>query len=70
MSFEIYGITQNPYTKDYIVALQNKYKYYCMGCNKMYTNIYLKWCKPCQIKDIKENFINWTSGNGKLIILF
>jgi hypothetical protein len=22
-----------------------------------------RWCKPCQINDIKSNFANWTSGN-------
>src|SRR5438046_4671350 len=25
-----------------------------------------KWCKPCQIKHLKEKFTNWTSGNGKI----
>ncbi len=37
-----------------------------MRCNKMYTSILFKWCRPCQIKDLKENFINWTSGNDKI----
>ena len=25
-----------------------------------------KECKPCQISNLKENFINWTSGNEKV----
>src|SRR5207248_5931051 len=25
-----------------------------------------KWCKPCQIDNLKGNFINWTSGNEKI----
>jgi len=48
------------------VVLQDKYEDYCMRCNKMYTSILFKWCRPCQIKDLKENFINWTSGNDKI----
>jgi hypothetical protein len=32
----------------------------------VYPNIHSKWCKPCQIKDLKENFINWTSGYEKI----
>src|SRR5947207_2026561 len=39
---------------------------YCIKCNKIYTNLCFKWCKPCQIKDLKGNFINWTSGNEKI----
>ena len=38
----------------------------CEECGKIYTNKYDKWCKPCQIKDLKGNFINWTSGNEKV----
>jgi hypothetical protein len=25
-----------------------------------------KWCKPCQINSLKQNFANWTSGNKKI----
>src|SRR5215210_5765724 len=25
-----------------------------------------KWCKPCQIDNLKGNFTNWTSGNEKI----
>ena len=35
----------------------------CEKCGNRYTNIEDKWCKPCQINDLKKNFINWTSGN-------
>ncbi|EXX70648.1 hypothetical protein RirG_085530 [Rhizophagus irregularis DAOM 197198w] len=63
----IYGISQNPYTKDYIIVIQDEY------CEK-YGEEYMifmycwnkKWCKPCQIDNLKKNFINWTSGNEKV----
>jgi hypothetical protein len=38
----------------------------CMKCNEVYTDICKKWCKKCQINYLKENFINWTSGNEKI----
>ena len=25
-----------------------------------------KWCKPCQLNDLKKNFTRWTSGNEKI----
>ncbi|UZO06216.1 uncharacterized protein OCT59_026547 [Rhizophagus irregularis] len=59
----IYGISQNPDTKDYIIVIQDEY---CEKCGEEYTNIFYKWCKPCQISNLKENFINWTSGNEKV----
>ncbi|UZO06229.1 uncharacterized protein OCT59_026559 [Rhizophagus irregularis] len=58
----IYGISQNPDTKDYIIIIQDEY---CEKCCEEYTNTFYKWCKPCQISNLKENFINWTSGNEK-----
>src|SRR3954462_14067430 len=36
----------------------------CKKCGKRYTDVYWKWCKPCQIKVLK--FTNWTSGNEKI----
>ena len=68
---KIYGISQNPVTKDYIIVLQNKYyrgydKTYCKKCIEKYTNIERRWCKPCQINYFKKNFINWRSGNEKI----
>ncbi|CAB5388479.1 unnamed protein product [Rhizophagus irregularis] len=62
-NFKIYGISQNPDTKDYILVLQN---IYCKGCGEKYTEIWDKWCNPCQVKNLKENFKNWTSGNEKI----
>ncbi|RIA88016.1 hypothetical protein C1645_826957 [Glomus cerebriforme] len=64
---EIYGISQNPDTKDYIIILHNKYfdkefAKYCVRCGKIYTDIQYKWCKLCQIK----KFTNWTSGDEKI----
>ena len=35
-------------------------------CGEEYTNKYWKWCKPCQINNLKKNFTNWTSGNEKI----
>jgi hypothetical protein len=63
MILEIYGISQTPDKENYILVLQCRY---CETCGKKYTDIYdesFKWCKPCQINDLKNNFMNWTSGN-------
>jgi hypothetical protein len=38
-------------------------KYYCEKCDNEYTNTTFKWCKSCQLNDLKKNFTNWTSGN-------
>ena len=35
-------------------------------CKKCKLGIYDGWCEPCQVKHLKENFINWTSGNEKI----
>ncbi|CAB4442588.1 unnamed protein product [Rhizophagus irregularis] len=56
----IYGITQSLNTKEYILVLEDGY---CIKCYKQCTNKYNKWCKPCEINSLKENFVNWTSGN-------
>src|SRR3954453_1217518 len=37
----------------------------CKGCGEQYTNS-CKWCKSCQMNDLKNNFTNWTSGNEKI----
>uniref|UniRef100_U9T2I4 non-specific serine/threonine protein kinase n=1 Tax=Rhizophagus irregularis (strain DAOM 181602 / DAOM 197198 / MUCL 43194) TaxID=747089 RepID=U9T2I4_RHIID len=61
---KIYGISQNPDTKDYIVVLDNSY---CKECGDQYIgSIYYKWCKPCQINNLKNNFTNWSSGNERI----
>src|ERR1051325_8930305 len=46
--YDIYGIAQNPNTKDYVMILKNQY---CKGCGEKYTDISIKWCKPCHIKN-------------------
>ena len=33
-------------------------------CGKGYSS--WRWCKPCQIDNLKGNFTNWTSGNEKI----
>src|ERR1044072_9205566 len=38
----------------------------CKTCDEEYTSVYRKWCKPCQIDNLKGNFANWTSGNEKI----
>src|SRR3954465_13985860 len=41
----------------------------CEKCNEGYTNyanFYYKWCKKCQINDLKKNFTNWTSEDEKI----
>ena len=38
----------------------------CKKCGKEYTGLFNKWCKPCQIDNLKGNFTNWTSGNEKI----
>jgi hypothetical protein len=55
----MYGLSQNPDTKDYIIVLENGK--YCEMCGEIYTNLNYKWCKPCQINNLKCNFANWTS---------
>ncbi|GBB88754.1 hypothetical protein RclHR1_15340002 [Rhizophagus clarus] len=59
----IFGVSQNPDTRDYIMVLQNNY---CESCGEMYTNIYNKWCRSCQINNLKQNFSNWTSENKEI----
>ena len=39
---------------------------FCKNCGEKYTDMYFKWCKPCQADNLKENFTNWTSGNEKI----
>ncbi|CAB4426590.1 unnamed protein product [Rhizophagus irregularis] len=58
---KMYGISQHPDTKNFILVLQDKYyieynKNYCERCNDIYTNIKYKWCNPCQMDNLKLNF--------------
>jgi hypothetical protein len=41
--------------------------YSCKRCGKKYTDMFTsKWCKPCQVNELKKNFTNWTSGDKKI----
>ena len=33
----------------------------CEKCGEG-TNVEDRWCKPCQIDNLKKKFVNWTSG--------
>jgi hypothetical protein len=70
-SYEInncnYGISQNPNTKVYILVFgDNNLYYYCKKCGNKDKNCDGKWCKLCQINQLKNDFTNWTSGNEKI----
>jgi len=39
---------------------------YCEKCGEEFANAKYKWCKPCQIVDLKKNLTNWTSKNEKI----
>lgn len=60
---QIYGISQNSNTKDYIVVLKNVY---CEKCDEEYTYESYKSCKKCQINYLKNDFSNWSSENVKI----
>src|SRR5947207_13882140 len=51
--FEVYGISQNPDTKDYIIILS--IENLCKKCGEKYTDVDCKWCKLCN-----------SSGNEKI----
>ncbi|GES81570.1 kinase-like domain-containing protein [Rhizophagus clarus] len=60
---KIYGISQNPETRDYIIVFQ---EVYCETCSKICTDLRRCWRSPCKINNLKQNFTNWTSGNEKI----
>jgi hypothetical protein len=37
----------------------------CKNCGEIFGNIFAKWCKPCEINNIKKKFAN-LSGNEKI----
>ncbi|EXX57605.1 Mkk2p [Rhizophagus irregularis DAOM 197198w] len=59
----IYGISQDPVIKDYIIVsyIDN----YCKTCGEIYIGR-RRWCMLCQVNILKENFAKWTSGNEKI----
>jgi hypothetical protein len=60
-------MSQNPDTKDYILVFSDNYfNYYCKMCGNKYESSYYKWCKLCQVNQLKNDFTNWTSGNVKI----
>jgi hypothetical protein len=62
-----YGISQNPDTKVYILVFNDKYlNYYCKKCGNKCMKDEYEWCKQCQIYQLKNNFINCTSGNERI----
>ena len=51
MPHEVYGITQDPETKNYMIVLND----ICEKCNKVCNSIHFQ-----------QNFKNWTSGNNDI----
>jgi hypothetical protein len=63
----VYGISQDQDTKDYVLVFNNAYfEMYCANCGKIYTNKQKKWCKPCQIRNLKNNCINENGRNKQI----
>ncbi|EXX58390.1 hypothetical protein RirG_198460 [Rhizophagus irregularis DAOM 197198w] len=62
-SNKIYGVSQNSDTNDYIIVFIDGF--HCRNCGKQFTQIYNKWCKQCQLSNLK-NITIWASGNEKI----
>ena len=58
----MYGISQDPNTKDCIMVFGYDFCC-CKKCGNKYTDTNNQWCQPCQINKLKANFTNWTSKN-------
>ncbi|CAB5375099.1 unnamed protein product [Rhizophagus irregularis] len=63
VNIEIYGLSQNPSTKEYIMVLQLIGGEQCKKCGEQYINATYVWCKPCQMNYLKTKFKNKTSGS-------
>ncbi|GES93962.1 kinase-like domain-containing protein [Rhizophagus clarus] len=62
-----YGMSQDPNSKDYILAFRENYlEGYCDICGEEYTYKLYKWCKLCQINHLENNFTSWTSENKQV----
>ncbi|GBC27866.2 kinase-like domain-containing protein [Rhizophagus irregularis DAOM 181602=DAOM 197198] len=65
-SFKMYGISQNPKKKNYILVLENEYcteygKTYCKNCGEKYGHADHSWCRQCLITATSIN-----NGNEKI----
>ena len=38
----------------------------CDKCGRRYTHEWYKWCKQCEMNNLKKNFTKWTSGNEQI----
>ncbi|UZO16625.1 uncharacterized protein OCT59_008008 [Rhizophagus irregularis] len=67
INYTVYGISQNPDTRDYIIILKNNENCHIIKCNEMYANTnYHKWCRQCKINYLRKNFTDQNSGNEKI----
>jgi len=60
---KIYGISQNPNTRDYIMVLRDELS---EKDNNQYADVEDEWYKSCQINDLRAIFTNWSSGNKNI----
>src|SRR3954454_19605813 len=54
----MYGISQNPDTKVYVIVIKHMH---CENCESIH-----EWYKPCYLNYLRANFTNWTSKNEKI----
>jgi hypothetical protein len=52
--------------KKYFEIMSSQDDVICKYCGNIYEMISYKWCKPCRINNLRQNFKNWTSGNEKI----
>ncbi|GET65219.1 kinase-like domain-containing protein [Rhizophagus irregularis DAOM 181602=DAOM 197198] len=64
--FKIYGISQNPDTKDYVLVSQGGY---CEECDEKYTEIQNKWLWNDDQLKYDQNKKEWTRVQAKEVIL-
>lgn len=59
----ICGLTKNPMNDSYVAVMKQHYSYACPKCQQPYRYQYITWCNPCNTKQLRSEFKNWTSGN-------
>ncbi|UZO06651.1 uncharacterized protein OCT59_026964 [Rhizophagus irregularis] len=66
--YKIYGISQNPIMKNYIIVLNldQYFEVFCRKCGNKYTNLWNKWCKVCQKNYLRKYYTNRTSKNEQI----